>query len=98
MSKSFDAIMKALEAQGDITDDAARAIIEEHGPLTDEEKRQVAAAIKMKRALGGQPPEAGKGEVSLDDYIQALSVLDAEDASEDDKQKARQVRDRFEGQ
>jgi len=35
-------------------------------------------------------------EVTMDDYIQALSVLDAEDSTEDEKKKAQAVKEKFE--
>lgn len=115
MSKAFDELMKVLEAKGTIPDEEAAKIIKDHGPLTDEEKKQVAAAIKMKKALTKSDDKKdektkdktddkaadkdGKGdEVTLDDYLQALSVLDSDAASKEDKDKAHRIKDRFETQ
>jgi hypothetical protein len=113
MSKTFDELMKVLEEKGEIPDDVAKKLIEEHGPLSDEEKKQVAAAIKMKKALtSDEKKEEAKGEdkdaekdedkkdaeVTMDDYLQALSVLDSEDAGDDEKEQAKKVKEQFEGQ
>lgn len=107
MSKTFDELMKVLEEKGEIPDETAKKLIEEHGPLSDEEKKQMAAAIRMKKALAkekktGDKADAEKQEeddgVSMDDYLLALSALDSEDASEDEKKKAKQIIEKFESQ
>ena len=105
MGKSFDAIMEVIQKEGKIGDDKAKEIITEHGPITDEEKKQIASAIKMKKALESKEDtkkdkdekEEDKDEVSMDDYIQALSVLDSDGASEEDKKQAQEIKDKFEG-
>jgi hypothetical protein len=98
MGKSFDAIMEVIQKEGKVDDDKAKAIITEHGPLSDDEKKQVASAIRMKKALEGKDDEKkDKEEVSMDDYIEALSVLDSEGASEEDKKKAEEIKAKFEG-
>lgn len=110
MSRTFDELMKVLEEKGEIPDEQARAIIAEHGPLSEDEKKQIAAAIRMKKALTGQKtaqpsaaeaskPTSGEAEeVSMDDYLHALSVLDSSDSSEEEKQQARRIVERFESQ
>ena len=110
MSKSFDELLKVLDAKGDIPTADAEKIIKEHGALTEEEKHQVAAAIKMKKALT-KPDEKDKDkkddkkedkgksdEVTLDDYMQALSTMDSADSSKEDKDKAQKIKDKFESQ
>ena len=94
MTKAFDEIMKVVEEEGQIADEKAKAIIAEHGKLTDEEKKQIASAIKMKRSLS--KPDDDIGEVSMEAYMQALSVLDSDDASADEKKKAQAIKDKFE--
>ncbi|MBN1311292.1 MAG: hypothetical protein JXB30_07720 [Anaerolineae bacterium] len=37
-------------------------------------------------------------EVSMDDYLLALSVLDSDEASKEEKEKAEKVKDKFESQ
>lgn len=108
MSKTFDELLKVLETKGDIPTADAEKIIKEHGALSEEEKHQVAAAIKMKKALtkaddkdkkDEKKDDKGKGEeVTLDDYMQALSTLDAAEASKEDKDKAQKIKDKFESQ
>ncbi len=119
MSKTFDELMKVLDEKGEIPDEVAEKTIKEHGPLSDDEKKQLAAAIKMKKALtkgddkGKDDKEkkddkAGKddkdkkdddkAEVSMDDYLKALSVLDSEEASKEEKEKAQKAKDAFESQ
>lgn len=124
MSKTYDAMMKLLDEKGSIPDDEAAKLIKEHGPLDDEEKKMIAAAIKMARVLnktndkdsekasadkdkksGGEdkgkdekndmPPDT---EVTMDDYLVALSVLDSDEASKEDKEKAQKMKDKFESQ
>ena len=97
MSKAFDEIMKVIQEKGEIPDEKAKEIIKEHGALSDDEKKQIAAAIKMKKALSD---EGGKdiGDVSMEDYINALSVLDSDAATEEDKKKAQAIKDKFESQ
>ena len=119
MGKAFDELMKLLDEKGEIPDAEAKKIIEEHGVLSDEEKKQMAAAIKMKKALtekkDDKKPEAKDGgkadadkkddkksdddvpdEVSMEDYIQALSILDSEDASAEEKAQAEKIKEKFE--
>ena len=105
MSKTFDELMKVLEQKGAIPDEDALKTIKEHGPLSDEEKKQVAAAIKMKKALTTKSDDKkddkdkkDDGEVTLDDYLQAHSVLDSDAASKEDKDKAQKAKDKFESQ
>jgi hypothetical protein len=106
MSKSFDELLKVLETKGEIPTTEAEKIIKEHGALSDEEKKQVAAAIKMKKALTKSDDkdkkddnDKGKSdEVTFDDYMQALSTLDADGASKEDKDKAQKIKDKFESQ
>ena len=110
MSKSFDELLKVLETKGDIPTADAEKIIKEHGVLSDDEKKQVAAAIKMKKALTkpadkdkkdekkDEKDKAKSDEVTFDDYMQALSTLDADGASKEDKDKAQKVKDKFESQ
>jgi hypothetical protein len=110
MTKTFDALMKVLDEKGEIPDEMAKELITEHGALTDDEKKQLAAAIKMKKALtkpAGQKDEksgdrkddkAAVEDVSMDYYLQALSVMDAEGATEDEKKQAKAVIEKFESQ
>jgi hypothetical protein len=121
MTQTYDEMMKILEEKGSIAEEDGAKLIKEHGPLTDEEKKNLAAAIKMKKALtkpaevkkeeakdGDKPDEKKEekpadkkkeetDEISMDDYLQALSVLDSEDASKEDKEKAQKAKDKFEG-
>ena len=106
MSKSFDEIMKVIEETGDIPDEKAKTIIEEHGPLTADEKKQIGSAIKMRKQLkqeaekkkdGDKPDEKKDDEVTMDDYLQALSVLDSEGATAEEKKQAQAVKEKFEG-
>lgn len=100
MSKSYDAIMKILEDKGEIADEDAKKIITEHGALTDEEKKQVAAAIRMSKVLKkkGEESTDTPGEVSMDAYLNALSTLDSEEATAEEKEKAKKVKEAFESQ
>ncbi len=128
MTKTFDEMMKVLEEKGAISEEDGKKLIEAHGPLTDDEKKDLAAAIKMKRALSkpaagvaegekqddkpdskpaegekqdekpAAAPAAPAEEVSMDDYLQALSVLDSEAATKEDKEKAEKIKAKFESQ
>lgn len=67
----------------------------------DAEKKDEKPAEGSAPAADAKPAEAKKdepAEVTMDDYLQALSVLDAEDASKEDKEKAEKVKERFESQ
>jgi DNA-directed RNA polymerase subunit H (RpoH/RPB5) len=105
MSKTYDELLKILDEKGEIPDETAKSIIKEHGALSDEEKKSVAAAIKMKKALtpkdnkkdDKKEDKKDSEEVSMDDYLKALSVLDSEGASKEDKAKAQKAKDTFEG-
>jgi hypothetical protein len=128
MSKTYDAMMKLLDEKGSIPDDEAARLIKENGPLDEEERKKVAAAIKMAKALsksddkdkasknvaegkGEQPAGENKNEardekkdkpsgddLTMDDYLRALSVLDSDEASKEDKERAQKVKDKFESQ
>ncbi len=132
MSKTYDALMKLLDEKGSIPDGDAAKLIKEHGPLDEEEKKKIAAAIKMAKVLGksgekekseektseekekaktagekDKDEDKGKDEkkdkpsdddVTMDDYLLALSVLDSEAASKEDKEKAQKAKDKFESQ
>jgi hypothetical protein len=96
MTKAFDEIMKIIGEKGEIPDEKAKEIITEHGALTADEKKEVAAAIRMKKALTGKEQPTSGDEITLEDYMAALSVLDSDGASEEDRKKAQQVKDKFE--
>jgi hypothetical protein len=105
MTKTFDEIANVLDEDGTISDERAQALIDAHGPMTSDEKKQLAVMLRMKSAL--RPPEPGQDEsevvgepaaVTLEDYIQALSVLDSSDASEHEKQEAQRVKDAYENE
>lgn len=116
MSKTFDELMKILEEKGTLSEEDGKKTIAEHGALTDDEKKDLAAAIKMRKALadqkapkdGDKKPEGAeaekktdeskKEEVSMDEYLQALSVLDSDSASAEDKEKAKKTKEQFESQ
>jgi hypothetical protein len=104
MTKTFDELMKILEEKGTISEEEGANLIKEHGALTDEEKKNLAAALRMKRALSKDAPKPADGtpatdeEVSMDDYLQALSVLDSEAASAEDKANAQTIKEKFESQ
>jgi hypothetical protein len=119
MSKTYDAMMKLLDETGSIPDDDAARLIKEHGPLDEEEKKKVAAAIKMAKVLNksddkdkddkpvGEDKDKARDEekdkpsddeVTMDEYLVALSVLDSDEASKEDKEKAQKAKDKFENQ
>jgi hypothetical protein len=108
MTKSYDEIMKLLEEKGQVPESDAKKIMEEHGALEDEEKKKIAAAIKMKKVLSKSKDDKKDSEkkedkkegdeVSFDDYLQALSTLDSDDASEEDKKKAKANKEKYESQ
>ena len=111
MSKTLDELMKVLDEKGEIPDETAKTLIKEHGDLSADEKKELAAAIKMKKALtkdkdkkdddkkdDGKKDDGKKDddEVSMDDYLEALSILDSDDASKEDKEKAKKTKEKFE--
>jgi hypothetical protein len=124
MSKTYDAMMKLLDEKGSIPDDEAARLITESGPLDDEEKKKVAAAIKMAKVLNKSDDKEEKkadsakadktaggddarveskdkpsdAEVTMDEYLVALSVLDSDEASKEEKEKAQKAKDKFESQ
>jgi hypothetical protein len=110
MTKTFDELMKVLEEKGTLSEEDGKKIIAEHGALTEDEKKDLAAAIKMRKALASQAAEKDgdkrpegadsdkKAEVSMDEYLQALSVLDSDSASAEDKEKAKKTKEQFESQ
>lgn len=105
MTKTFDEIVNVLEEDGAISDERAQALIEAHGPMTSDEKKQIAVMLRMKSALRSLEPDRSESEavdepaaVTLEDYIQALSVLDSSDASEHEKQEAQRVKDAYENE
>jgi hypothetical protein len=120
MTKTYDELIKLLDEKGSIPDEDAARLIKEHGPLEDEEKKKIASAIKMAKALrpsddkdkgqAGKGEESGKdigdkkeeasgdGEVTMDDYLLALSILDSDEASKEEKEKAQKAKDKFESQ
>jgi len=108
MSKTFDELMKVLDVKGDIPKEDAEKLIKEHGALSEDEKHQLAAAIKVKKALtkgsdadktvDKKDGDKAKDEVTLDDYMQALSVIDSAEASKEDMEKAQKAKDKFESQ
>lgn len=105
MTKTFDEIMKVLDEDGTISDGQAQALIDTHGPITPEEKRKIAAALRMQSASGPRVPDEGESEageapaaVTFEDYLLALSVLDSSDTTELEKQDAQRVKDAYENQ
>lgn len=126
MSKTYDAMMKLLDEMGSIPDGEAARLMKEYGPLDEEEKKKIAAAIKMAKVLNksddkdskkaeedkdkkpaGEDKDKSKDEkkdepsddeITMDDYLLALSVLDSDEAGIEEKEKAQKVKDKFESQ
>ncbi|HEC22131.1 MAG TPA: hypothetical protein ENI95_04345 [Chloroflexi bacterium] len=66
------------------------------------EKEKPAKPEEKEAAEGGKEKEPEKddeiGEVTMDEYLQALSTLDSTDVSEEEKAKARKIKEKFESQ
>jgi hypothetical protein len=110
MSKSFDELLKLLEEKKTLSREDVEKVTKEHGDLSDEEKTKLAARAKelekeakekeeKKEEEKKEEKKDAKGEeVSMDEYLQALSVMDSDDESEEAKAKAKKVIEAFESQ
>jgi hypothetical protein len=96
-----DTAKKLIEEHGALSDEEKKqlaAAIKMKKALTKDKDEEKDKADK-KEEKGDEDKDKEKkddDEVSMDDYLKALSVLDSDDASEDEKKKARQVKEKFE--
>ena len=95
MSKTFDALMKILDQKGSIPDEDAVKAIKDNGPLSEDEKKQVAAAIKMKKALTKSDDKKDNKDKNTDkkDDMAAEKEKKADDIAFDDYLQALSVLD-----
>ncbi len=86
MSETFDKLKAVLAQKKTLTNDEVEKMVAEHGEMTDEEKIELEAQkLEAEKANKSE-------EVTLDDYLAALKVLDsAEEGSEDYKQAEAKV-------
>jgi hypothetical protein len=107
MTQAFDEIMKRIDSTGTIANEEAEKLIAEHGPLTDDEKKRLAEALKKAESKGEEKPadepkpeqEASEeADVTMEEYLNALATLDSSDVSDEEKARAAKLKDRFENQ
>ncbi len=86
MSETFDKLKAVLAEKKTLTNDEVEKMVAEHGEMTDEEKIELEAQkLEAEKANKSE-------EVTLDDYLAALKVLDsAEEGSQDYKQAEAKV-------
>ena len=86
MTQAFDEIMKQIESTGTISNEEAEKLIAEHGPLTNEEKKQLAESLKKaesndeEKAAGekkAEPEAEESADVTMEEYLNALATLDS---------------------
>jgi hypothetical protein len=107
MTQAFDEIMKRIESAGTVSDEDAEKLIAEHGPLTNEEKKQLADSLKKAESKGeeksvgekkAEPEAEESADVTMEEYLNALATLDSSDVSDEEKASATKIKDRFESQ
>lgn len=54
--------------------------------------------VDADKAREEKKDEPSDAEVTMDDYLQALSVLDSDEAGKEEKEKAQKMKDKFESQ
>ena len=89
MSESFDKLKALLAKQETLSNDEVEKIVAEHGALTDDEKMWLESE---KHRL-----ERAKEEtVTMDQYLEALKVLDSAAEGSDEYNKAEALVDKYE--
>jgi hypothetical protein len=90
MSETFDKLKAVLAENKTLTNEDVEKLVAEHGEMTNEEKIELEA----------QKLEAEKAnksdEVSLDDYLAALKVLDSAEEGSAEYQEAESKVEKYE--
>lgn len=89
MSEAFEKLKELLAEQKTLSNDDVEKMVKEHGELTDEEKMWLESEkLRLERASAET--------VTMDQYLEALKVLDSAEEGSDEFKKAEEIVDRYE--
>lgn len=89
MTETFDKLKALLTEKQDLTNEDVETVVKEHGEMTDEEKIWLESEkIKLQKSE--------RDEVSLDDYLAALKVLDEAEEGSAEHSTAKATVDKYE--
>jgi hypothetical protein len=89
MSEAFDKLKELLAKEGTLSSDDIEKAISEHGVLTEEERVWLESE---KHRLERSKQET----VTMDQYLEALKVLDSAEEGSDEYKKAEEIVDKYE--
>jgi len=89
MSAAFDHLKKLLEEKGSLSNEEVEAAVKEHGDMTDEEKMQLEADRHEKE-------RSGDATITMDQYLEAMKVLDNSPEDSEEYKKALAIVEKFE--
>lgn len=90
MSQTFDKLKELLAKQNTLSDDDIEKMVSEHGAMTDEE-RVTLEAEKL------EAEKKNKGDtITMDQYLEALKVLDSAEEGSEEYKKAEALVDKYE--
>lgn len=89
MSEAFEKLKELLAEHKTLSNDDVEKMVKEHGELTDEEKMWLESEkLRLERA--------STETVTMDQYLEALKVLDSAEEGSDEFKKAEEIVDRYE--
>ena len=85
---AFEKLKELLKSQGTLSNDDVEKLVAEHGEMTDDEKMW----------LESEKLELAKAEatITMDQYLEALKVLDSAEEGSDEYNKAEALVDKYE--
>ncbi len=89
MSEAYDKLKAMLAEKGTLSNDDVSKVEAEHGALTDEEKFELES---QKHRLEREKDQT----VTMDQYLEALKVLDSVEEGSDEFKKAEELVDKYE--
>lgn len=90
MTETFDKLKALLADKNVLSNEDIESMVKEHGDMTPEEMTELEAA-KLEAEKANKTDE-----VSLDDYLAALKVLDSAEEGSDEYKKAEATVEKYE--
>lgn len=89
MTQAFDEARKLLDARGVLTDHEIAALVAQHGDMTDDERVWLEGEIYDRL-------NSGRAQVTMEQYLEAVQILDSADPASPEYRKAEAIVNAFE--
>ena len=89
MTETFDKLKALLEEKGTLTDEEITTMVSAHGEMTPEENMELSAQIHERK-------RAQETTITMEQYLEAMKVLDTAAEGSPEYQKAEEIVNKFE--